>query len=45
MGGAPMAMVELAMMGDLPYRSPRDGVFAHPTPAESFSNRFASTDG
>ena len=41
-GGEMMAMVEIAMMGNLPYTALRDGIFAHPTLAESFNNLFAT---
>jgi pyruvate/2-oxoglutarate dehydrogenase complex dihydrolipoamide dehydrogenase (E3) component len=41
-GGEIMAMVEIAMMGSLPYTSLRDGIFAHPTLAESLNNLFSS---
>ena len=37
-----MAIVEIAMLGRLPYTALRDAVFAHPTPAESSNNRFAT---
>ncbi|HKV50636.1 MAG TPA: mercuric reductase [Gemmatimonadaceae bacterium] len=40
-GGEIMSMLQLAMMGDLPYTALRDGVFAHPTLAESLNNLFA----
>jgi pyruvate/2-oxoglutarate dehydrogenase complex dihydrolipoamide dehydrogenase (E3) component len=40
-GGEIMAMIQIAMMGDLPYTSLRDAVFAHPTLAESLNNLFA----
>ena len=40
-----MSMLQLAMMGDLPYTALRDGVFAHPTLAESLNNLFATVDG
>ena len=43
-GGELMAMVEIAMMGGLPYTALRDGIFAHPTLAESFNNLFGSLD-
>ena len=43
-GGEIMAAVQIAMMGKLPYTALRDGVFAHPTLAESFNNLFASLD-
>ncbi len=39
-GGEIMAMVEMAMMGKLPYTVLRDAVFAHPTLAESLNNLF-----
>ena len=39
-GGEIMSMVELAMMGHLPYTALRDGTFAHPTLAESLTNLF-----
>jgi pyruvate/2-oxoglutarate dehydrogenase complex dihydrolipoamide dehydrogenase (E3) component len=39
-GGEIMAMLEIAMMGKLPYTVLRDGVFAHPTLAESLNNLF-----
>jgi pyruvate/2-oxoglutarate dehydrogenase complex dihydrolipoamide dehydrogenase (E3) component len=41
-GGELMAMLEIAMMGKLPYTALRDGVFAHPTLAESLNNLFGS---
>ncbi len=41
-GGELMSMLQLAMMGNLPYTALRDAVFAHPTLAESFNNLFAS---
>lgn len=40
-GGELMTALQLAMMGKLPYQQLRDGVFAHPTWAESFNNLFA----
>jgi pyruvate/2-oxoglutarate dehydrogenase complex dihydrolipoamide dehydrogenase (E3) component len=39
-GGEIMSMLELAMMGKLPYTALRDAVFAHPTLAESLNNLF-----
>ncbi len=39
-GGEVMTVVEVAMMGKLPYTALRDGVFAHPTLAESLNNLF-----
>ena len=41
-GGEIMAMIQIAMMGDLPYTALRDAVFTHPTLAESLNNLFAS---
>jgi len=41
-GGEVMAILQTAMMGGLPYTALRDGVFAHPTLAESLNNLFAS---
>ncbi len=41
-GGELMSMIEIAMMGRLPYTALRDAVFAHPLLAESFNNLFAS---
>jgi pyruvate/2-oxoglutarate dehydrogenase complex dihydrolipoamide dehydrogenase (E3) component len=40
-GGEIMAQIQLAMMGQLPYTTLRDGVFAHPTLAESLNNLFS----
>jgi pyruvate/2-oxoglutarate dehydrogenase complex dihydrolipoamide dehydrogenase (E3) component len=41
-GGELMAVFETAMMGKVPYTSLRDGIFAHPTLAESVNNLFGS---
>lgn len=41
-GGEVTAVLQAAMMGGLPYTALRDGVFAHPTLAESMNNLFAS---
>lgn len=43
-GGEVMAVLQTAMMGKLPYTAIRDGVFAHPTLAESLNNLFMSLD-
>jgi pyruvate/2-oxoglutarate dehydrogenase complex dihydrolipoamide dehydrogenase (E3) component len=43
-GGEVMSLLQVAMMGGLPYTALRDGVFAHPTLAESLNNLFASLD-
>ncbi|MFI5274907.1 MAG: mercuric reductase [Ktedonobacterales bacterium] len=41
-GGEVMSMLQIAMMGGLPYTALRDAVFAHPTLAESLNNLFGS---
>jgi pyruvate/2-oxoglutarate dehydrogenase complex dihydrolipoamide dehydrogenase (E3) component len=43
-GGELMAAVEIAMMGHIPYTALRDGIFAHPTLAESLNTLFASIE-
>jgi pyruvate/2-oxoglutarate dehydrogenase complex dihydrolipoamide dehydrogenase (E3) component len=43
-GGEIMSMLEIAMLGKLPYTALRDGVFAHPTLAESLNSLFYSID-
>ncbi len=43
-GGEIMSAVEIAMMGMLPYTALRDGIFAHPTLAESLNNLFTAMD-
>jgi pyruvate/2-oxoglutarate dehydrogenase complex dihydrolipoamide dehydrogenase (E3) component len=40
-GGEIMSQLQIAMMGKLPYTALKDGVFAHPTLAESLNNLFA----
>jgi pyruvate/2-oxoglutarate dehydrogenase complex dihydrolipoamide dehydrogenase (E3) component len=39
-GGEVMSVLQVAMMGGLPYQQIRDGIFAHPTLAESLNNLF-----
>lgn len=39
-GGEIMSMLELAMMGKLPFTTLREAIFAHPTLAESLNNLF-----
>jgi pyruvate/2-oxoglutarate dehydrogenase complex dihydrolipoamide dehydrogenase (E3) component len=39
-GGEIIAMLEIAMMGRLPFTSLRDGTFAHPNLAEALNNLF-----
>jgi pyruvate/2-oxoglutarate dehydrogenase complex dihydrolipoamide dehydrogenase (E3) component len=41
-GGELMAMLQVAMMGRLPYPALRDAVFTHPTLAESLNSLFSS---
>lgn len=43
-GGELMAMLQLAMMGELPYPRLRDAVFAHPTLAEALNSLFAAPE-
>lgn len=43
-GGELMSMLEIAMLGKLPYTVLRDGIFAHPTLAESLNNLFMGMD-
>jgi len=43
-GGEIMAVLEVAMMGNLPYTALRDGIFAHPTLAESLNNLFMAME-
>src|SRR5215471_2063999 len=44
-GGEVMTVLQVAMMGKLPYTVIRDGIFAHPTLAESLNNLFMAMDG
>lgn len=43
-GGEMMSMLQIAMMGGLTYEQLRDGVFAHPTYAETLNNLFANIE-
>jgi pyruvate/2-oxoglutarate dehydrogenase complex dihydrolipoamide dehydrogenase (E3) component len=43
-GGEVMTVLQVAMMGKLPYAVIRDGIFAHPTLAESLNNLFMAMD-
>jgi hypothetical protein len=38
-------MLQIAMMGGLPYTAFRNGIFAHPTLAEPLNNLFATVEG
>jgi len=40
-GGEIMAMLEIAMIGEVSYKKLRDGIFAHPTLAEGLNTLFA----
>jgi pyruvate/2-oxoglutarate dehydrogenase complex dihydrolipoamide dehydrogenase (E3) component len=39
-GGEIMSVLQMVMLGQVPYTAIRDGVFAHPTLAESLNNLF-----
>ncbi len=39
-----MAVVQVAMMGNLPYTALRDGMFSHPTLAEALNYLFMAMD-
>ena len=41
-GGEIMSVIQVAMMGSVPYTVLREGTFAHPTLAESLNNLFSS---
>ena len=43
-GGEIMTILQMAMMGRVPYTVLRDAVFAHPTLAESLNNLFMALD-
>src|SRR2546430_3403020 len=43
-GGELMAMFGIAVMGKLPYTVLKEGIFAHPTLAESLNNLFMAMD-
>ncbi len=43
-GGEIMSVIQVAMMGRLPYTALKDGVFAHPTIAESLNNLFTTLE-
>jgi pyruvate/2-oxoglutarate dehydrogenase complex dihydrolipoamide dehydrogenase (E3) component len=43
-GGEIMAVLQVAMMGRVPYTAIKEGVFAHPTLAESLNNLFMTLD-
>jgi hypothetical protein len=39
-----MSMIEIAMMGNLPYTALEDGVFAHPALAEGLNTLFMNME-
>jgi len=43
-GGEIMSMLQIAMMGNVPYTAIEEGIFAHPTLAESLNNLFMTLD-
>ncbi|MDW7740510.1 MAG: hypothetical protein SCJ97_10740 [Bacillota bacterium] len=43
-GGEVMAVLQVAMLGKLLYTAIREGVFAHPTLAESLNNLFMTLE-
>ncbi len=43
-GGEIATLLQVAMMGKLPYTALRDGVFSHPTLAESLNNLFTAME-
>lgn len=43
-GGEIMSLLEMAMIGSVPYTKIRDAIFAHPTLAESLNNLFTAMD-
>jgi pyruvate/2-oxoglutarate dehydrogenase complex dihydrolipoamide dehydrogenase (E3) component len=43
-GGEVMAVLQVAMMGQVPYTALRDGIFAHPTLTESLNNLFLAVE-
>ncbi len=43
-GGEVMSVLQMAMMGNIPYTTIKESVFAHPTLAESLNNLFMALD-
>mgnify|MGYP000392147182 CR=1 FL=1 len=43
-GGEVATIIQVAMMGDLPWTALRDGVFSHPTTGESLNNLFSALE-
>ncbi len=44
-GGEIMSMLQIAMIGKLPYTALKEAIFAHPTLAEGLNNVFLALDG
>lgn len=44
-GGELATLLQVAMMGRVPYTALRDGIFSHPTLAEAFNNLFVMWEG
>ncbi len=44
-GGELMSMLQIAMMGKVPYPVLREGIFAHPTLAEGLNTLFMTLEG
>lgn len=44
-GGEVASVLQMAMMGRVPYTALRDGVFAHPTLSEALNNLFMAMEG
>ncbi|WP_352869875.1 hypothetical protein [Mesorhizobium sp. M1409] len=40
--GEVMTVVQMAMLGELPFTALRDGIFAHPTVSEALNMLFAA---
>jgi pyruvate/2-oxoglutarate dehydrogenase complex dihydrolipoamide dehydrogenase (E3) component len=43
-GGEIMAIIQMAMMGRLPYTALKEGIFTHPTLAEGLNTLFMTLD-
>jgi pyruvate/2-oxoglutarate dehydrogenase complex dihydrolipoamide dehydrogenase (E3) component len=43
-GGETTALIEVAMMGDLPYTVLKNAIFTHPILAEALNNLFMALD-
>ena len=43
-GGEIMSMLQIAMMGKIPYTQLKDAIFAHPTLAEALNNLFSKVE-